>query len=285
MRSFSFTLLLFGLLGLLAVSVPAGWDAPAANSLEEYEHGLRDVEVAVDGLKLNLESKEADTFESRLVKLQTRGRGRSRPKKTRTRRPKKNKAKKNRKTKTKKNNNKKKAKKTKKTKKTEKTKKAKKSKCNRNAKKGKHNKRAPADACPAPTPDYAGALRAARIKDPKAKLLVGRTYMFIYKPAAISHATLIVGTVIEKSTGELDFPAKSHSLVKETKRPDEEEISKMKDRCRQIRGATCELADMEDWFCGRGAPERYHFKGEAIPEFAQPEYVRAIGKHLCLELS
>ncbi|KAJ4303442.1 hypothetical protein N0V90_002336 [Kalmusia sp. IMI 367209] len=267
MRSFSFTLLLFGLLGLLAVSVPAGWEAPAAKSLGEYEHGLNDVEVAVDGLNLDLGSKEVDTFESGLVKLQNRGRGRSRPKKTRTRRPKKNKknkTKKNRKTKTKKNKKKK-------------PKKAKKSKCNRKAKKGKHNKRAPANACPAPTADYTGALRAAKRKDPRAELVVGRTYMFIFKKATIAHASLIVGTVIEKSNGQLDFPAYSHGMVKETQRPGEPEISEMKDLCRSLRGATCELSDFERWNCGRGASERYSFKGEAIPQFAEPSYVKAIG--------
>jgi hypothetical protein len=271
MRSFSFTLLLFGLLGLLAVSVPARWEAPATNNLGEYEHGLNDVEVTVDGLNLDLGSKEVDTFESGLVKLQTRGRGRSRPKKTRTRRPKKNK--------------KNKTKKTKKKKKKKKPKKTKKSKCNRNAKKGKHDKRAPANACPAPTADYTGALRAAKRKDPKAELVVGRTHMFIFKKSTTAHASLIVGTVIEKSNGQLDFPAYSHGMVKETQRPNEPEISEMKDFCRSLRGATCEIDGFERWNCGRGASERYSFKREAIPQFAQPSYVKAIGKHPSLELS
>ena len=282
MRSFSFTLLLFGLLGLLAVSVPAGWEAPAANSIGEYENGLHDVEVAVDGLTLDIGSTEVDTFEPGLVKLETRARSRgksrsrSRPKKSRTRRPKKNRKTKKNKTKSKKNKSKK--------NKTKKNKNAKKSKCNRNAKKGKHGKRAPVDACPAPTPNYAGALRAAQQKNPKQKLLVGRTYMFLYKKARIDHMKLIVGTVIEKKNGQLDFPAWSHELLKTTIKPTETEISEFKDWCRSIRGATCEHPrKLEEWECGRGAAERYNFKGEAIPQFADPTYVRAIGKRSCFK--
>lgn len=65
MRAFSFTLLLFGLLGLLAVSVPTDWNAPNANSLGEYNNGLRVVKRAIEDPNLGLESED-DTFDADL---------------------------------------------------------------------------------------------------------------------------------------------------------------------------------------------------------------------------
>ncbi|KAF1966428.1 hypothetical protein BU23DRAFT_603557 [Bimuria novae-zelandiae CBS 107.79] len=293
MRAFSFTLLLFGLLGLLAVSVPTDWNAPNANSLGEYNNGLRVVKRAIEDPNLGLESKEDDTFDADLEKRRARGgRGRARPKKTRTRRPKKT-AKKHKKTKTKRP--KKTAKKHKKPKpkphhkgktsgkKPAKHTKPKKNHCSANGthgKNSKHGRRATGDACPQPTEDYKRALQAAKKKGVR-DLKLGKTYMLIHKASSVipSHRRLIVGTVTQNSKGQLDFPAKGYELLKDPGNP--EEIGKVKEFCHQFKGATCEQGDpIETWECSRQSVRRYSFQGEAIPEFADENHVKAIGDQL-----
>ena len=90
MRAISFTILLFGLLGLLAASVPTDWNAANANSLVEYKDGVKVVKRAIEGSDFSIESVEDDHFDANLEKRRARGgRGRARAKKTKTKRPKK----------------------------------------------------------------------------------------------------------------------------------------------------------------------------------------------------
>lgn len=284
MRAFSFTLLLFGLLGLLAVSVPTDWNAPNANSLGEYNTGLRVVERAIEELNLGLESKEDDTYDVDLEKRRARGgKGRARPKKTakkhkktKTKRPKKT-ARKHKKPKTKphhkgKTSGRKPAKHTK----------PKKNHCSANAKhgkNGKHSRRATGDACPQPTEDYKRVLQAAKKKGVRA-LKLGKTYMLIHKASSVipSHRRLIVGTVTQNGDGQLDFPANGYQLVKDTGNP--EEIGAVREFCHQFKGAKCEQGRTQTWECHRQSARRYSFQGEAIPEFADQNHVKAVGDQL-----
>ena len=283
MRAISFTILLFGLLGLLAASVPTDWNAANANSLVEYKDGVKVVKRAIEGSDFSIESVEDDHFDANLEKRRARGgRGRARAKKTKTKRPKKT-AKKHKKPKPKSQHKGKASKKT-----PAKQSKPKKNHCSANekhAKNSKHGRRATGDACPQPTEDYKKASRAAKKKGVK-NLELGKTYMLIHQANSVipSHRRLIVGTVTHNSDGQLDFPAKAYALIKDT--GDAKKIGRVKEFCNQFKGAECSQDDVEEeWRCSAQSVRRYSFQGEAIPQFADKDHVKAIGKYTGPEAS
>lgn len=119
---------------------------------------------------------------------------------------------------------------------------------------------------------------AAAAKKKNVELEVGKTYLLLEATRTIfEHHKIIIGTVIEDCDGQRDFPAVMTQLTLDNK-----EVSGIRlDRFCQVIGKPCKTLPDDSYTCSerskKGQPRKYRFKGEAEPEFADPQTFIALG--------
>lgn len=129
------------------------------------------------------------------------------------------------------------------------------------------------------TLNYNTLVAAATKKNKQSTIQVGKSYLMIGKkgPDIRTHDVIIVGTVQEDGHGNRDFAATMTQLTKDDAQLSGEPLPEW---CSLV-GNLCTTMPKQVFKCPPSScVQRYVYKGEVSPEFADPETFRAWGKHL-----